>query len=164
MVKTTYLQISSPARIFYDKPPRNMFLQPAESATQCAWLYHLVGNQYCWDADRQNWTNSDWQSHFECDNVDISVIKSKSRKILGYCELNTHPDNSIEILYFGLCPEDVGRGMGGPALQLVIGRCRELGNARIWLHTCTLDHPAALANYYKRGFEFWKDTVHDFQS
>jgi len=161
MVKTTYLQMPSPARIFYEKSPGNMFLQPAESAAQCARLHHLVGNQYCWDADRQNWTTSDWQSHFECDNVDISVIKSKSRKILGYCELNSHSDNSIEILYFGLCPEDVGRGMGGPALQLVIGRCRELGNARIWLHTCTLDHPAALANYYKRGFEFWKDTVHD---
>jgi hypothetical protein len=27
---------------------------------------------------------------------------------------------------------------------------------RVWLHTCSLDHPAALPNYMKRGFTLFK--------
>jgi hypothetical protein len=28
--------------------------------------------------------------------------------------------------------------------------------SRVWVHTCTLDHPGALANYQARGFAIYK--------
>ena len=52
----------------------------------------------------------------------------------GYFELKRCEDDSVEVAYFGLLPEYLGRGWGKH------------------LHTCTLDHPAALPNYMQRGF------------
>jgi len=31
-----------------------------------------------------------------------------------------------------------------------------MGPSRVWLHTCTLDHPAALPNYLARGMTIYK--------
>jgi len=33
------------------------------------------------------------------------------------------------------------------------------GPKRVWLHTCTLDHPAALPNYQKAGFAIYKEEM-----
>jgi len=59
---------------------------------------------------------------------------------------------SVEIAYFGLLPEFVGRGLGGHLLSVAVERAFESGARRVWLHTCTRDNPAALPNYLKRGF------------
>jgi GNAT superfamily N-acetyltransferase len=58
----------------------------------------------------------------------------------------------VEIAYFGLLPAFVGRGLGGYLLTVATERAWELAPPRVWLHTSTLDHPAALPNYLKRGF------------
>ena len=70
----------------------------------------------------------------------------------GYFELRQEGDGSVEIAYFGLLPEFVGRGLGGHLLSVAVERAFESGARRIWLHTCTKDNPAALPNYLKRGF------------
>jgi GNAT superfamily N-acetyltransferase len=59
---------------------------------------------------------------------------------------------SVEIAYFGLLPEFVGRGLGAHLLSAAVERAFESGARRVWLHTCTKDNPAALPNYLKRGF------------
>jgi GNAT superfamily N-acetyltransferase len=58
----------------------------------------------------------------------------------------------VEIAYFGLLPDFIGRGWGKYLLTRAAGAAWSLNPTRIWLHTCTLDHPAALPNYIKRGF------------
>ena len=75
----------------------------------------------------------------------------------GYFELEIHADGSVEIAYFGLLPEFIGRGSGGyPAER---GRDEAWASAptRVWLHTCTLDAKAALPNYLARGFRPFKE-------
>ena len=56
----------------------------------------------------------------------------------------------MEIAYFGLLPAFHGRGSGGALLEHALRRGFELGD-RVWVHTCTLDGPHALANYQARG-------------
>jgi GNAT superfamily N-acetyltransferase len=70
----------------------------------------------------------------------------------GYFELREHDDGSVEIAYFGLLPAFIGRGWGKYLLTRATQAAWELGPNRVWLHTCTLDHPSALPNYLKRGF------------
>jgi GNAT superfamily N-acetyltransferase len=70
----------------------------------------------------------------------------------GYFELREHGDRSVEIAYFGLLSEFIGRGWGKYLLTRAVESAWKLGANRVWLHTCTLDHPAALPNYIKRGF------------
>jgi GNAT superfamily N-acetyltransferase len=43
-------------------------------------------------------------------------------------------------------------GLGGPLLSAAVTRAWEMGARRVWVHTCDLDHPRALANYQARGF------------
>jgi GNAT superfamily N-acetyltransferase len=58
----------------------------------------------------------------------------------------------VEIAYFGLLPEFMGRGWGKYLLSEAARQAWRAGATRVWLHTCTLDHPAALPNYLRRGF------------
>ena len=76
----------------------------------------------------------------------------------GYFELDEQRENGnkqVELAYFGLLPSFVGRGVGGALLTEAIRRAWALGPQRVWVHTCTLDHPAALPNYQKRGFRIY---------
>lgn len=65
----------------------------------------------------------------------------------------------VEVRYFGLSEQAIGRGLGGWLLEHGITAAWSLTQrfnlpqvARVWVHTCTLDGPAALANYQSRGF------------
>ena len=49
-------------------------------------------------------------------------------------------------------PEFIGQGLGKYLLDWTIDRAWSYGPQRLWLHTCTLDHPNALPNYVGRGF------------
>ena len=61
-----------------------------------------------------------------------------------------------EISYFGLLEDYIGKGIGGYALSEAIKRSFEKKINRVWLHTCTLDHPNALKNYIARGMRVFK--------
>jgi len=50
----------------------------------------------------------------------------------------------------------IGQGLGKWFLQWTIDKAWSDGPKRFWLHTCTLDHPAALPNYSKAGFVLFK--------
>jgi GNAT superfamily N-acetyltransferase len=53
-------------------------------------------------------------------------------------------------------PSFIGKGLGGPLLSTAISRAWEMGAKRVWVHTCTLDHPRALGNYQARGFAVYR--------
>lgn len=70
----------------------------------------------------------------------------------GLLELDRRESPDIELAYFGLVPETVGQGAG----RWLMARAIELAFAhrprRFWVHTCSLDHPGALAFYRRAGF------------
>ena len=74
----------------------------------------------------------------------------------GYCELLSHSDASVELTYFGLLSEFMGKGLGKHLLSSAVEEAFALGANRVWLQTCTLDDPAAMPNYLKRGFKPFK--------
>jgi GNAT superfamily N-acetyltransferase len=79
----------------------------------------------------------------------------------GYFELESHRDGSVEVSYFGLLPEFRGRGLGKYMLTEAAQGAWAQGANRVWLHTCTLDHPGALANYLGRGFRPFKTETYE---
>ena len=62
----------------------------------------------------------------------------------------------MEVASFGVLPQFIGRGLGGLLLTAALERAWEEGTRRVWLHTCSWDHPHALANYKARGLEVYK--------
>lgn len=113
-------------------------------------LYEQVGGAYHW-VDRLGWTDDGIRAHLAQAPVSIWLLRG-SRSIAGYFELQRHDDGSTEIAYIGLMPAFVGRGVGRLLIQHAIDQAWATGAARVWLHTCTLDHPAALPTYLKLGF------------
>ncbi len=118
-------------------------------------FYVSVGSQWEW-TDRLNWTDDDWSRY-----VHRSVLQTwvgyLHRKKIGYCELELQDDGNMKIAYFGLLPGFIGRGLGGVLLTAAVERAwSHPAVRRVWLHTCTDDHPHALENYRTRGFTLYK--------
>lgn len=114
-------------------------------------LYGEVGRAWKW-VDRLCWSDEALAAHLDDPATEIWVAYLGAVP-QGYFELRHVPeDRSVEIAYFGLMPWALGRGMGRRLLEDAIERAWVGHPDRIWLHTCTLDHPAALPNYLRRGF------------
>jgi GNAT superfamily N-acetyltransferase len=70
----------------------------------------------------------------------------------GLLELDFREPGQCEIGMFGVTAKLVGSGAG----RWLMNRAQEIAWSRpierLWLHTCTFDHPAALAFYQRSGF------------
>jgi GNAT superfamily N-acetyltransferase len=92
---------------------------------------------------------------------EISVwVLYHGNDVAGYFELAGGDDGSVEIAYFGLTGPYIGRGLGKHLLTCAVEQSWAMGASRVWLHTCTLDHPAALPNYHRRGFSAFKSETY----
>jgi GNAT superfamily N-acetyltransferase len=109
-------------------------------------LYRLIGGDYQW-VDRLSWTDERWAGYAA--RIETHLVELDGRTA-GYWELELDSAESAKIALFGLLGEYHGIGLGGHALTAALSRAREL-RPRVWLTTCTLDGPYALANYRARG-------------
>ncbi|HYF62624.1 MAG TPA: GNAT family N-acetyltransferase [Herpetosiphonaceae bacterium] len=117
-------------------------------------FYSAVGGDYFW-IDRLGWSYGRWQAHLGRPEVEM-WIGTHAGVPVGYFELERQPEDAVEITYFGLLPQWIGRGLGGALLTAAIERAWA-GARRVWVHTCSLDGPAALANYQARGFRQFRE-------
>lgn len=122
-------------------------------------LYGLVGGPWRW-TDRLGWTRDQWSDELGVLGTEFWILYSEGMP-QGYVHLyprvvdgSTH----VEIRYFGLAEQAIGRGLGGSLLEHGISAAWSLPErfdlpavGRVWVHTCSLDGPAALANYQARG-------------
>jgi GNAT superfamily N-acetyltransferase len=81
---------------------------------------------------------------------------------VGMVELDFRTAGACEISYFALIPELAGQGLGRWLMAETLARAWIKGIERVWLHTCTLDHPSALGFYRAQGFTAIKRTVETF--
>lgn len=115
-----------------------------------------------------------WFSRLELDDAALTtIIHDPKVRIwaaidrrgieIGILELDFRDSGQCEIAFFGLVPELTGKGHGkrlmAMALQAAWG---EPGMERVWVHTCTLDDPSALAFYIKSGFVPYQRQVETF--
>jgi GNAT superfamily N-acetyltransferase len=160
-VVRTYLEMRRPEDLRPAQEPRDP--PRLERIENCSgsffrYLYEEVGRAYHW-VDRLKWSDDRVHAHLDDPNVSLWLLSSGSSPA-GYFELRRHGDDSVEVAYFGLLPEFVGRGWGGHLLTLAVREAWAMRPERVWLHTCTLDHPAALPNYLKRGFRPVRDETY----
>jgi len=118
-------------------------------------LYTAAGGDWFW-VDRLGWSYDEWMAWLDRPEVETWVLHSCGTPA-GYFELEMQLGSSVEVAYLGLLPPFVGKGLGVGLLSAAVGRAWELGAARVWLHTCTLDHPRALEMYQERGFRVFKE-------
>ena len=156
-VTRTYLEMRERSELqpaLSDDPRIRIEEQPDCSVELFRFLYVEVGKNYRW-IDRLSWTDDDIRGYLARPEISVWLM-TYDNETAGYFELRKCEDGSTEIAYFGLIPKFIGRGLGKHLLTRGVEQAWAGGATRVWLHTCTLDDPAALPNYLSRGFRPFK--------
>jgi GNAT superfamily N-acetyltransferase len=118
-------------------------------------------------ASYRNWfrkvgENLMWFSRIIMPDAELSAILShpdvhsfalmQGEEFCGLLELDFRPEPECELAFFGLVPEKLGSGLGRALLDEALRRAFAKPITRLFVHTCTFDHPAALPFYIRSGF------------
>ena len=156
---TTYLEMRSPEQLRRKQSPDQGFQVREQKEPNWIFnrdLYFAAGEQWAW-IDKRPWTDEQWKKYALSPEL-RTFAAYHGDTLAGYYELRRDDEGGVEIAYFGLLPEFIGRGFGGALLTSAIEEAWRMSPApaRVWVHTCTRDHPRALANYQTRGMEIYK--------
>jgi GNAT superfamily N-acetyltransferase len=120
-------------------------------------LYRRAGAQWFWFS-RLEMTDEQLAALLNRATSELFVAEHDSREI-GMAELDRAKPPDAEIAFCALFPEAIGKGLGRRFMNALLDRAWTGSTRRVWLHTCTLDSPAALPFYLKCGFRPFKRAI-----
>jgi GNAT superfamily N-acetyltransferase len=128
------------------------------------YLYAAVGEPWFW-YERRLLPDAELETLIRAEGIEITVLYADGEPA-GYAEMDyrdkggrsesDRSESGANLAYFGLVPRFIGHGLGGFFLDRTVEEAWRRGARRLWVHTCTLDHPRALALYQKAGFVPYK--------
>ena len=120
-------------------------------------LFRAIGENWLWFS-RLRLSDNELRAILHDPAIDIYVLSYKAADV-GLLELDRRRIPDIEISFFGVTQEMIGKGAGRALLAHCLPLAWEHKPERVWLHTCTSDHPAAMAFYLKFGFVPYKRAI-----
>ena len=117
-------------------------------------LFRRIGEPWLWFS-RLRMRDDELQAIIHSDDVDIFAL-SYNEVDAGLLEFDRRRMPDIQLTFFGIVPELIGKGAGRALLQYGLAAEWKRHPQRVWLHTCTHDHPRALEFYGKAGFVAYK--------
>ena len=124
-------------------------------------LFRLVGAPWLWFS-RLVMDDAKLEAIVQHPNVELFAVVDESGADVGMLELDFREAGECELAFIGLLPALSGQGHGRWLLAEAVQRAWRDGVTRIHVHTCSLDHPAALAAYRRAGFTPFKRAVETF--
>lgn len=149
----THLEMTRRPRLPAPPPPalKLAVLRPtAISVSFYRYLYNTVGAPWAW-YERRRMSDRELAAVVQHPDVDVYVLYANGEPA-GYAELDRRSMPDIELAYFGLMPAFIGRRLGPWFLHWVVDAAWTRDPQRLWVHTCNLDHPRAIAHYQRAGF------------
>ena len=144
-------------------PASPLRLLPWRDATPDAYrtLFRRVGAPWLWFS-RLMLDDAALAAIIHDTAVDVYAVVDRAGIEIGMLELDSRASGECEIAFFGLVPELTGKGHGDwlMAHALALGWRSQV--KRMWVHTCTLDHPGALGFYRRHGFTPFARAVETF--
>ena len=124
-------------------------------------LFKLIGTPWLWFS-RLVMPDADLAAILDHPAVELFEVRDGA-EVVGMLELDRRDDGACELSFVGLVPEYSGKGHGRWLLAEAVSRAwgRD-GVGRVHVHTCSLDHPAALAAYRHAGFVAVRRAVETF--
>lgn len=113
-------------------------------------LFRKVGGDYLWFG-RLELDDDALEAILRDPDAHVYVVRDGARDV-GLLELDFRQGGDCELAYFGLAQDYVGGGAGRWLMNRAIALAWDAGIVRFHVHTCTLDHPGALAFYQRSGF------------
>ncbi len=161
-VTVTYLEMRAPPAEAAPPAPPGVTVEHlvAPSVARYRQLYDAVGHEWYW-VDRTGVSDASLRELLEDPRVEVHLLRVGEREA-GFAELDRSEPGEVRLMYFGLTPAFIGRGLGRWFLRWTVERAWSFAPGRVWVDTCTLDHPRALANYEAAGFRPFGQRTKEF--
>jgi GNAT superfamily N-acetyltransferase len=114
------------------------------------YLYDTIGADYYW-VDRKK-LSPDKLAEVIHDPANQLFVLYTEGNPAGMAELDLRKPGAVNISYFGLMPEAIGKRLGFFFLYHTCINAWLQPIQRLTINTCTLDHPRALPLYQRLGF------------
>jgi hypothetical protein len=151
-VTVTFLRMSAPPPDPAPPLPDNAEVRFVRdcSVEQYRFLYNTVGAAYVWWLRR---AMSDRQLAVLLRDPAVGIyVLYADGEAAGFYELDSSTWPAVNLSYFGLMPDAVGRHMGLAFLRHSVDAVWRSGARAMTVNTCTADHPRALPCYLRAGF------------
>ena len=154
----THLEMTAPP-LRRDDPPGKWLLRRVE-APALAWyrdLFRRVGESWLWFS-RARMNDTELAAIIHAAGIEIYALVVDGREE-GMLELDFREPGQCELVYFGVTAGLIGTGAGRFLMNRALERAWSNGVHRVWVHTCTFDHPSAVAFYQRSGFRPFRRQV-----
>ena len=157
----TFLQMRESPRA--DVPPSPLSLRRIEDPRPDDYreLFRKVGARWLWFS-RLVMDDAALAAIIQHPAVELFKVVDESGSEVGMLELDYREPGECELSFVGLVPELSGQGHGRWLLTEAINRAWREGVTRVHVHTCTLDHPAAIGAYRRAGFVPYRRAIERF--
>ncbi|MDD1527954.1 GNAT family N-acetyltransferase [Bradyrhizobium sp. WBOS7] len=154
----THLEMTAPpAR--RDDPPGTWTLRKVDSPA-LPWyrdIFRRVGEDWLWFS-RARMTDAELAAIIQAPDVEIYALVADDRDE-GLLELDFRDPGQCELAYFGVTSGLIGTGAARFLMNRALERAWSRDISRVWVHTCTLDHPSAVAFYQRSGFRAFRRQI-----
>lgn len=150
-ITTWFLQFEGKAKTQISWPEGVQLVEAEIASPEISqFMFRAVGGRWQWFS-RLSWNYQQWLDYLSTQQVRTWLLWVRGTPA-GYIELLKQADQSVEIKFFGLLPQFIGKGLGTALADAAVMLATQWQASKIWLHTCSADHPSALKNYQQAGF------------
>jgi GNAT superfamily N-acetyltransferase len=157
----TYLEMRAPPEQPIPSSPLRLQRVEVPQPEHYRDLFRLIGSPWLWFS-RLILDDAHLAEIIQHPKVELYSVRDESDREVGMVELDFREPHQCELSFIGLVPELSGKGHGKWLLGEAVSRAWREGVDRVHVHTCSLDHPAALAAYRRAGFVPFKRAVERF--
>ena len=129
-------------------------------APDLAWFRDLcrrVGEDWLWFS-RLRMSDAELAAIIQAPRVEVHALVHDGRDE-GLLELDFREPKQCELVFFGVTAKLIGSGAGRFLMACALQRAWSQPISRLWVHTCSFDHPNALAFYQRAGFRPFRRQV-----
>jgi GNAT superfamily N-acetyltransferase len=147
----THLEMTAPPARRED-PPGNWSLRKVDTPA-LDWyrdLFRRVGEEWLWFS-RARMTDAELAAIIHAPRIEVYALAVDGHDE-GLLELDFREAGQCELVYFGVTASLIGRGAARFLMNRALERAWSGDVRRVWVHTCTFDHPSAVAFYQRSGF------------
>jgi GNAT superfamily N-acetyltransferase len=157
----TFLEMRSPPEPSFPRSSLSLKRVDVPQPEHYRELFRLVGSPWLWFS-RLTLDDVHLASIIQHPKVELHEVVDETGRAVGMLELDFREPHECELSFVGLVPELSGRGHGKWLLAEAMSRAWREGVDRVQVHTCSLDHPAALPAYRRAGFVPFKRAIERF--
>jgi GNAT superfamily N-acetyltransferase len=120
-------------------------------------LHRRVGEEWLWFA-RLRMNDHELAAIIHSPLLEVHALVQDGRDE-GLLELDFREAGQCELVYFGVTAKLIGGGAARWLMNRALERAWSRPVTRVWVHTCTFDHPAAVAFYQRSGFRAFRRQI-----